>query len=90
MDKKTTNTLSSRDVIRTGAERIVEIARARAEILLEDGFSAVTKRRVAKRLGIAQGNVGYYFPTCESLCRAVVDCEISEITYLGVKSQIQT
>ena len=79
MDQKTTNTLSSRDVTRKGAARVVEIARAGAEILREEGFSAVTKRRVAKRLGIAHGNVGYYFPTRESLWRAVVDCEISEI-----------
>ena len=79
MDQKTTNTVSSRDVTRKGAERIVEIARAGAEILLEEGFSAVTKRRVAERLGIAHGNVGYYFPTRESLWRAVVDYEISEI-----------
>ncbi len=79
MDQKTTNTLSSRDVTRKGAARVVEIARAGAEILREEGFSAVTKRRVAKHLGIAHGNVGYYFPTRESLWRAVVDCEISEL-----------
>ena len=79
MDQKTTNTLSSRDVTRKGADRIVEIVRAGAEILREEGFSAVTKRKVAKRLGIAHGNVGYYFPTRESLWRAVIDYEISEI-----------
>ncbi len=79
MDQKTTNTLSSRDVTRKGAARVVEIARAGIEIVLETGFSSLTKRRVAKRLGIAHGNVGYYFPTRESLWRAVVDYELSEI-----------
>jgi AcrR family transcriptional regulator len=79
MDQKTANTLSSRDVTRKGAARVVEIARAGAEILLEEGFTAVTKRRVAKRLGIAHGNVGYYFPTRESLWQAVIDYEISEL-----------
>jgi AcrR family transcriptional regulator len=79
MDQKTANTLSQRDVTRKGAARVVEIARAGAEILLEEGFSAVTKRKVAKRLGIAHGNVGYYFPTRESLWRAVIDYEISEL-----------
>jgi AcrR family transcriptional regulator len=79
MDQKTTNTLSSRDVTRKGAARVVEIARAGAEILREEGFASVTKRRVAKHLGIAHGNVGYYFPTRESLWRAVIDYEISEI-----------
>jgi AcrR family transcriptional regulator len=79
MSKKIANSLSSRDVTRKGAERIEEIVRAGSEILLEEGFSAVTKRRVATRLGIAHGNVGYYFPTRESLWRAVVDYELSEI-----------
>ena len=79
MDQKATNTLSSRDVTRKGAARVVEIARAGIEIVLEKGFSSLTKRRVAKRLGIAHGNVGYYFPTRESLWRAVVDYELSEI-----------
>ena len=53
--------------------------RAGADILLEEGFSSVTKRRVAKRLDIAHGNVGYYFPTRESLWRAIVDYELSEL-----------
>ena len=79
MSQKIENSLSSRDVTRKGAERIVEIVRAGTEILLEEGFSAVTKRRVAKRLGIAHGNVGYYFPTRESLWRSVVDYQISEL-----------
>jgi AcrR family transcriptional regulator len=79
MDQKTTNTLSSRDVTRKGAARVVEIARAGAEILREEGFASVTKRRVAKCLSIAHGNVGYYFPTRESLWQAVIDYEISEL-----------
>ena len=79
MSQKIENSLSSRDITRKGAERIVEIVRAGSEILLEEGFSAVTKRRVATRLGIAHGNVGYYFPTRESLWRAVVDYELAEI-----------
>ncbi len=79
MDQKTTNTLSSRDVTRKGAARVVEIARTGTAIVLEEGFSSLTKRRVAKRIGIAHGNVGYYFPTRESLWQAVVDYELSEI-----------
>ena len=79
MSQKIENSLASRDVTRKGAARIVEIVRAGSEILLEEGFSAVTKRRVAERVGIAHGNVGYYFPTRESLWRAVIDYEISEL-----------
>ena len=80
MSQKIENSLSSRDVTRKGAERIVEIVRVGTEIVLEEGFSSLTKRRVATRLGIAHGNVGYYFPTRESLWRAVVDYEISELS----------
>ncbi len=79
MNHEIANSLSSRDVTRKGAARVVEIARTGTEIVLEEGFSSLTKRRVAKRLGIAHGNVGYYFPTRESLWRAVVDYELSEI-----------
>jgi AcrR family transcriptional regulator len=71
--------LPSRDITRKGAARVIEIARAGTEIVLEEGFASLTKRRVAKRLGIAHGNVGYYFPTRESLWRVVVDYELSEI-----------
>ena len=77
MNKKIANNLSVRDVTPKGAARIVEIARAGTEILLAEGFSSVTKRKVAKRLGIAHGNVGYYFPTRESLWRAVVEYELA-------------
>jgi AcrR family transcriptional regulator len=79
MDQKTANILSSRDVTRKGAARVAEIVQAGAEIVLEEGFASVTKRRVAKRIGIAHGNVGYYFPTRESLWGAVIDYEISEL-----------
>lgn len=64
------------DVTRKGAERIAAIVEVGADILLEDGFSLLTKRRIAKRLGISHGNVSYYFPTRESLWLAVVDYEL--------------
>ena len=70
--------MASRDITRKGAKRITEIVKVGAELLLEEGFTSVTKRRVAKRLGIAYGNVGYYFPTRESLWQAVVDNEFKD------------
>ena len=81
MNEKITRLLPSRDITPKGAARVVEIARAGTEIVLEEGFSSLTKRRVATRLGIAHGNVGYYFPTRESLWRAVVDYELAEIQH---------
>ncbi len=70
--------MTSLDVTRKGAERIADIVKAGAEILLDEGFSSLTKRRIAKRLGISHGNVSYYFPTRESLWQAVIDYELKE------------
>lgn len=77
-DQKITNLMTSLDVTRKGAERIADIVKAGAEILLDEGFSSLTKRRIAKRLGISHGNVSYYFPTRESLWHAVIDYELKE------------
>ncbi len=77
-DKKIANLMTSLDVTRQGAERIADIVKAGAEILLDEGFSSLTKRRIAQRLGISHGNVSYYFPTRESLWHAVVDYELKE------------
>jgi len=79
MNEKVARLLPSRDITPKGAARVIEIARAGTEIVLEEGFASLTKRRVANRLGIAHGNVGYYFPTRELLWRAVVDYELSQI-----------
>jgi AcrR family transcriptional regulator len=75
-DQKITNLMTSHDVTRKGAERIADIVKAGAEILLNEGFSSLTKRRNAKRLDISHGNVSYYFPTRESLWHAVIDYEL--------------
>lgn len=77
-EKRIADLMASRDITRKGAKRITEIVKVGAELLLEEGFTSVTKRRVAKRLGIAYGNVGYYFPTRESLWQAVVDNEFKD------------
>ena len=70
--------MTSLDVTRKGAERIADIVKVGAEILLDEGFSSLTKRRIAKRLGISHGNVSYYFPTRDSLWHAVIDYELKE------------
>ncbi len=78
MNEKIANLMTSLDVTRKGAERIADIVKVGAEILLDEGFSSLTKRRIAKRLGISHGNVSYYFPTRESLWHAVIDYELKE------------
>lgn len=77
-DAKITNLMETLEVTRKGAERIADIVNAGAWLLLEEGFSALTKRRIAKRPGISHGNVGYYFSTRESLWHAVIDFELRE------------
>ena len=64
------------DVTRKGAQRIADIVEAGVSILRNEGFTALTKRRIAKRLGISDGNVSYYFPTRESLWQGVIDYEV--------------
>jgi len=69
------NPMQHLDVTKKGAKRIAEIMRAGVEILLQEGFTSLTKRKIASRLGISHGNVSYYFPTRESLWKAVIDYE---------------
>jgi AcrR family transcriptional regulator len=78
MSDRIANLMTSLDVTKKGAERIADIVKVGAEILLEEGFPALTKRRIAKKLGISHGNVSYYFPTRDALWQAVVDYELKE------------
>ena len=64
------------DVTRKGAQRIADIMEAGVDILRQEGFTSLTKRRIAKRLGISDGNVSYYFPTRESLWKGVIEYEL--------------
>lgn len=61
-----------------GARKVLTIVQMGLKVLLEHGFAALTKRRIAARLDISHGNVGYYFPTRESLWRAVINFELRE------------
>ena len=89
MNENIVDLMSSRDITRKGARRVVEIVRVGAEILLDEGFASVTKRKVANRLGISHGNVGYYFPTRESLWKAVVNYEFRDF-YNKYQSDLRT
>jgi AcrR family transcriptional regulator len=54
-----------------GNARIQEILEAGKNILVERGFSELTFRSIAARVGIKVGNVTYYFPTREHLIDAL-------------------
>ena len=76
MNEKVELLMQRLDVTRKGAERIANIIEVGVEILRTEGFTALTKRRIAKRLGISDGNVSYYFPTRESLWQGVIEYEL--------------
>ncbi len=76
MNEKVDLLMERLDVTRKGAERIAKIVEAGVDILRTEGFTALTKRRIAKRLGISHGNVSYYFPTRESLWKGVIEYEL--------------
>jgi AcrR family transcriptional regulator len=54
-------------VTEKGNERIRSILEEAKNTLVEEGFSALSYRNVAKRAGITVGNVTYYFPTKDDL-----------------------
>ena len=49
------------------AQRQRAMVEAAAHLLIEEGFGAVTHRRVARAAGVPQGSASYYFPTSASL-----------------------
>lgn len=58
---------------RTGYEAIV---RAALGVLVEEGYRAISIRKVAALCGLSAGNVSYYFPTREALVRVLLDAII--------------
>ena len=56
-----------------GNERVVAILEAAKAVLVEEGFAALSLREVAKRADMTVGNVGYYFPSKDSLLAALAE-----------------
>jgi AcrR family transcriptional regulator len=56
-----------------GNERVVAILEAAKNVLVDEGFAALSLREVAKRAGMTVGNVGYYFPSKDSLLVALAE-----------------
>ncbi|WP_416908465.1 MAG: TetR/AcrR family transcriptional regulator [Polymorphobacter sp.] len=59
---------------KAGHERIL---RAALDILIEEGYRALTMRRIAARCGLRPGNLSYYFPTKDALVRDLLEAIIS-------------
>jgi AcrR family transcriptional regulator len=60
-----------------GQHRADEILAAARAVMVEDGYAALTTRKVAERVGIRQSNVQYYFPTKVDLVRALFEASVA-------------
>lgn len=59
-----------------GQEMRDHILRAALEILVDEGYRAMTMRRVATRCDMKLGNLTYYYPTREDLVRDLLESVI--------------
>lgn len=53
-----------------------QILRAALDILIDEGYRALTMRRIAKQCGLRPGNLSYYFKTKEDLVRDLLEAVI--------------
>lgn len=60
-----------------GREGHETILRAALNLLVEQGYRAMSMRRVAAACGMKLGNLTYYFPTKEDLVRELLDAVIT-------------
>jgi AcrR family transcriptional regulator len=60
-----------------GQRRAADILEAARAILVEEGYAALTTRKIAGRAGIRQSNVQYYFPAKADLVRALFEATIA-------------
>lgn len=56
-----------------GADKQRRMVEAAATLLIDEGFDAVTHRRVAEAAGLPQGSASYYFPSSAALVAAAVE-----------------
>lgn len=60
-------------VIEKGRRSVDEILDAATALLAEDGYAALSTRRVAARAGMRPGNLQYYFPAKRDMLRALLE-----------------
>lgn len=61
-----------------GERKADEILTVSIDILVEEGYAALTLRRVAERAGVALSHVQYYFPSRQELLRAMFARNVAE------------
>jgi AcrR family transcriptional regulator len=60
-------------VIEKGRRSVDEILDAATGLLAEDGYAALSTRKVAARAGMRPGNLQYYFPAKRDMVRALLE-----------------
>ncbi|GAA0479165.1 hypothetical protein GCM10009096_21480 [Parasphingorhabdus litoris] len=55
-----------------GEERREAIEAAARRMLLDEGYTGISLRQIATKLGISVGNLQYYFPTKDDLVESVI------------------
>lgn len=68
-----TSTSSAQPKTAKGKARIEEILGVARRLFTEGGYSEMTMRQVADQVGISLSNVQHYFPSRESLLRALLE-----------------
>ena len=65
-----------------------KIAKAALDLLGKEGIQSVTQPKVAKKVGVPQGHLTYYFPTRSDLLMEVADRSLSEIAKSVIQSSV--
>ena len=65
--------------LKKGEQRRISILSNAMEILIVDGYSKLSMRGVAKKVGISLGNLQYYFPNRQTLLQALLENYIEEM-----------
>lgn len=60
-----------------GQEGLEQILYAALSVLIEEGYQALTMRRIASECGLRPGNISYYFKSKDDLVRALLDAIMS-------------
>jgi AcrR family transcriptional regulator len=57
----------------SGVETVEQILQAAVRLLVEQGYAALSLRKIADRCGMKVGNISYYFPTKDLLITALLE-----------------
>ena len=62
-----------------GRKTISDILHTTLKLIAKQGYSSVSLADVAREIGIAKGNLQYYFPTRDSLLRSAMFLQMEEV-----------